>query len=540
MQNTLLLPPVSSAYMTESGTGVAKATVISGIIEGKSLSTHEPPEVTERPIENYGETHVNGSTNGVGAEEYVLRHVTERVDRGFTLKETLLEFGLPEDLIDKTLLERGSATLPDVTPDTVTSAKSITRKRPHDVVNISQKVDETELKLKTKVTFDVGEHSDHDRQECVLSETRADRGIVQTAVALIISWIQFNQHLEEEDQRKIARLEKVKRANGVRVGCGRAIATTSNISMPEAKHWSVALNMMLDEDPTSLVSLPPKESRDLKSIGYASHRPRDVEELPLKARELSDKQLANGSHVVVLDDFFTEEERKDLLDVMSVPGWDHRNGPPHAKWERMTCDAAGLPPTWGLKQEVLDRLLGEDSSGPPPEVVRCIQTRLCQLYSDFVITHIPSSNAMDKINYSAHPFVGNAVVAGDTFVWHVDADPMFLPGHGHQNRTPGKPYFVTLLLYLNHEWDDDWGAETQFLDLRTDTGFFVKPRPYRAVLMDQDVTHRATAPSSLAGGRARYSLVWKLIFIPKCSSMKCSIALEKFGSIIPFGSAARR
>ena len=36
----------------------------------------------------------------------------------------------------------------------------------------------------------------------------------------------------------------------------------------------------------------------------------------------------------------------------------------------------------------------------------------------------------------------------------------------------------------------DYDAETLFLDTATDTGVVVRPKPGRAVLMDQDVLHR--------------------------------------------------
>ena len=59
----------------------------------------------------------------------------------------------------------------------------------------------------------------------------------------------------------------------------------------------------------------------------------------------------------------------------------------------------------------------------------------------------PSSNTP---TYAANPMVANAAVAGDVFQWHIDADPNMLPGYGYTNREPGKPYWVTLLLYLNN------------------------------------------------------------------------------------------
>ena len=47
--------------------------------------------------------------------------------------------------------------------------------------------------------------------------------------------------------------------------------------------------------------------------------------------------------------------------------------------------------------------------------------------------------------------------------------------------------------------------------MQTGVGLVVRPKRGRAVLMDQDVLHRVSAPSAAAGGRPRYSLVWKLV-----------------------------
>eukprot|EP00854_Cymbomonas_tetramitiformis_P006733 gene6733-8056_t len=54
------------------------------------------------------------------------------------------------------------------------------------------------------------------------------------------------------------------------------------------------------------------------------------------------------------------------------------------------------------------------------------------------------------------------------------------------------------------------------------TGVFVRPQPYRAVLMDQDISHRLSTPSVLAN-RPRYSLVWKLVFFPKAPEDDCCV-----------------
>jgi len=67
-------------------------------------------------------------------------------------------------------------------------------------------------------------------------------------------------------------------------------------------------------------------------------------------------------------------------------------------------------------------------------------------------------------------------------------------------------------------WSTDggggWGASTYFLDPPTGEMVEVQPAPGRVVIMDQDVTHTVSAPSREAGGRPRYSLVWKLAVFP--------------------------
>lgn len=63
-------------------------------------------------------------------------------------------------------------------------------------------------------------------------------------------------------------------------------------------------------------------------------------------------------------------------------------------------------------------------------------------------------------------------------------------------------------------------------------------QPRRALLMDQDVLHRLSAPSREAK-RPRFSLVWKLVFLPSSSGQSCCIARPEWGAPVYFGSAAR-
>ncbi|KAF6263406.1 hypothetical protein COO60DRAFT_1635230 [Scenedesmus sp. NREL 46B-D3] len=136
-------------------------------------------------------------------------------------------------------------------------------------------------------------------------------------------------------------------------------------------------------------------------------------------------------------------------------------------------------------------------------------------------------------------------VHGDCYSWHVDADPSTFPSPSpwtdafgsYCNREPGKPLLFSLLLYLDGDWPLEHDAETLFLDSVSDTGVVVRPRRFRAVLMDQDVVHRLSAPSH-AAGRPRYSLVWKLVMLPKQPGGSCSLARPDWGPPTYFGSAA--
>eukprot|EP00879_Flechtneria_rotunda_P012225 GHRR01012767.1.p1 GENE.GHRR01012767.1~~GHRR01012767.1.p1 ORF type:complete len:420 (+),score=129.30 GHRR01012767.1:107-1366(+) len=347
------------------------------------------------------------------------------------------------------------------------------------------------------------------------------------------------------------------------------------------------------------------------------------------------------SHLVVLDNFIDEPTRLQLLDYLTEPGWYYAD-PPASKWSRSTSDADEKPETWGLHSSILQQFAAQDL---PAKLE--VQTRLCMLYPDMIIAHMPTkyiqmglANARDSAEgeevcvahgydakspsqqqpqgqqyrqheeqphnqhwgHQQHPqqqqvpeqqehqqhrqhqqqpqgsqsaeqapqqataqqhhqqhretamqqaagdcsfVLANAAVYGDTFTWHVDADPMsfavsspWVQQYGlYCNREPDMPLFATLLLYLDADWPLDYNAETLFLDSMTDTGIFVRPKRYRAVLMDQDIVHRLSTPSASAG-RPRYSLVWKVVMWPKQQGAACSIARPEWGRRTYFGSAA--
>ena len=107
-------------------------------------------------------------------------------------------------------------------------------------------------------------------------------------------------------------------------------------------------------------------------------------------------------------------------------------------------------------------------------------------------------------------------------------------------------HHVTILplhRYVDKHWRRDWDAETLFLEPGDGTGLLVQPRPGRAVLMHQDALHRVSTPSMLAR-RPRYSLVWKLVFIPRPElaggRTRESICRPEWGAPLAFGTRQRR
>jgi hypothetical protein len=250
------------------------------------------------------------------------------------------------------------------------------------------------------------------------------------------------------------------------------------------------------------------------------------------------------ANIVVVDNLFDEPSRVELLDFITAPHLPHSLGVPEDKWERSTGTHA--PPTWGLTDDVRHRLLLDANLAAVLE----ISSRLQRLYPEYVIGFVPDkryfarpSNAHSEPGCDA--IVGIAATYGDDFQWHADADPMSFPScewtrhFGHYcNHTPGKPLFVSLLLFLDRTWPPHMNAETLFLDPDSDCGVFIRPRAYRAVLMDQDVQHRFSTPAPVAGARAQYSLVWKLVFVPRAADTVVTLARPEWGRPCMFGSTS--
>ena len=269
------------------------------------------------------------------------------------------------------------------------------------------------------------------------------------------------------------------------------------------------------------------------------------------------------SSVLVFDKLLDKKLRKRLLNVVKGYPEDHTsekddwddvmNGPDPSRWERGGLvdivnenldneeDSVGGS-CWGLSDDsIMDICYNEH-----PAIAE-FESKLSLLFPDFIVSRLPEAIFGECV---ISPLTANAPTHGDTFDYHIDADPLQAPSSPwtdvfgrYPNRMKGKPRFISCLVYLNDEWDgEEWGAPTRFLDPPTNESIEVLPKPGRVVIMDQDISHTVVAPNVEAGKRPRYSLVWKLILHPREDGQDMSLCCGR-GSMWPepivVGSANR-
>lgn len=253
------------------------------------------------------------------------------------------------------------------------------------------------------------------------------------------------------------------------------------------------------------------------------------------------------SSILVFDKLLDEDLRKRLLNVVKGYPEDHsideddnwndiENGPDPTRWVRGgitdvasdDADDAEGGSCWGLADDaIMDICYGEHPA------VSEFESKLANLFPNFVVSRLPEAVLGGCIS----PLTANAPTHGDSFDYHIDADPLQVPPspwadvYGrYPNRSKGKPRFVSCLLYLNDIWDaETWGGPTRFLDPPTQEVYDVMPKPGRCVIMDQDVSHTVVAPNEEAGSRPRYSLVWKLILHPTEEGQGMDLACGRKG-----------
>jgi SM-20-related protein len=90
----------------------------------------------------------------------------------------------------------------------------------------------------------------------------------------------------------------------------------------------------------------------------------------------------------------------------------------------------------------------------------------------------------------------NSSVYGDTYYAHRDCS-------AHRNH-------VTVLYYVNLEWQTDWGGETIFYDDDNEAQLVVAPKAGRMVISRGAILHRGTVPTR-ACHEERFTVAYKLL-----------------------------
>jgi len=90
----------------------------------------------------------------------------------------------------------------------------------------------------------------------------------------------------------------------------------------------------------------------------------------------------------------------------------------------------------------------------------------------------------------------NSSVYGDMYYAHRDCST-------HRNH-------VTILYYVNLNWQIDWGGETIFYDDNNEAQLVVTPRAGRMVISRGAILHRGTVPTR-ACHEERYTIAYKLL-----------------------------
>jgi SM-20-related protein len=90
----------------------------------------------------------------------------------------------------------------------------------------------------------------------------------------------------------------------------------------------------------------------------------------------------------------------------------------------------------------------------------------------------------------------NSSIYGDTYYAHRDCS-------AHRNH-------VTVLYYVNLEWQTDWGGETIFYDDEQEPQLVVAPKAGRMVISRGAILHRGTVPTR-ACHEERFTIAYKLL-----------------------------
>lgn len=172
---------------------------------------------------------------------------------------------------------------------------------------------------------------------------------------------------------------------------------------------------------------------DLRTpIGPDSSTEREREQIfPNTLIEIDGAQIQgtwDTSSILVFDDFVDDSLRERLLDVVNNRGkgynWDDKNhGPDTSRWRRGGLvdtfgDSDNVPTCWGLTEDATNDLCFNHH-----DAIMEVEQKISDYFHECIVTRLPEA----VLGSCVSPLTANAPTHGDSFSYHIDADPNQTP-----------------------------------------------------------------------------------------------------------------
>ena len=172
---------------------------------------------------------------------------------------------------------------------------------------------------------------------------------------------------------------------------------------------------------------------DLRTpIGTSSSLERERDQIIPNTRiEIDGAQIQgtwDTSSILVFDDFVDDSLRERLLDVVNNRGegceWDDKiNGPDTSRWTRGGLvdtfgDSENLPTCWGLTEDATNDLCFNHH-----DAIMEVEQKISDYFHEYIVARLPEAVLGSYVS----PLTANAPTQGDSFSYHIDADPNQTP-----------------------------------------------------------------------------------------------------------------
>ncbi len=153
----------------------------------------------------------------------------------------------------------------------------------------------------------------------------------------------------------------------------------------------------------------------------------------------SGEEVWDTSSILVFDDFVDHSLRERLLDVVNKRSkeydWDDKNnGPDTSRWTKgglvdIFNESETTSTSWGLTEDATHDLCFNHH-----DAISEVEEKISEYFHEFIVSRLPEA----VLGSCVSPLTANAPTFGDSFSYHIDADP---------NQTPPCKYMYKLLTF---------------------------------------------------------------------------------------------